>query len=167
MYQPYPGGSVEPEPSRAPAVVPTSVTRAAQVMYVGAAASLIGIIITLLDRHAIRTAILDHNHHLTASQVNNTYHASLAVAVVGGLIGIGLWIWMAAMCKAGKSWARILSTVFFAIETIDLAVSSAVPGGGAGIGRIYGILVWLIGLVAVIFLWQRPSSEYFKGAPRY
>jgi hypothetical protein len=166
MYQPYPGGSQAPEPSR-PVAAPTTVARAVQVMYVGAAASLIGIVITVLDRHAIRTAIINHNHKLTASQVTSDYHAALGIAIVGGLIGVGLWIWMAMMCRAGRSWARIVSTVFFGIETIDLAIGSAVPGGGSGVSRIYGILVWLIGLIAVIFLWQRPSTEYFKGEQQY
>lgn len=166
MYQPYPGGSGSqvPEPSR-PAAAPTSVLRAVQVMYVGAAASLVGVIITVLDRHAIRTEIVNHNHNLTAAKINSDYHALLGVAIVGGLIGVGLWVWMAVMCKAGRSWARIVSTVFFGIETLDLAIGGAVSGGG--VARLYGILVWLIGLVAVVFLWQRPSTEYFKGVPRY
>jgi hypothetical protein len=164
MYQPYPGGSQAPEPSRPAA--PTSVTRAVQAMYVGAAASLIGIIITILDRHAIRTAIVNNNHKLTSTQVSHDYHAALVVAIIGGLIGVGLWIWMAQMNKAGRNWARILSTVFFGIETIELVLGGAVPGGGGGAARFYGILVWVIGLVAVIFLWQRQSSEYFK-APQY
>jgi len=135
-------------------------------MYVGAAASLIGVVIVFLDRHAIRTAIMNHNHKLTASQVNSSYHVALGIAAVFSLIGVGLWIWMAVMCKAGQSWARIVSTVFFGIETIDLAVGSAVPGGGGGASRFYGILVWLIGLVAIIFLWQRSSTEFFKSAPQ-
>jgi hypothetical protein len=164
MYQPYPGGSEAPEPVR-PAAAPTSVTRAVQAMYVGAAASLIGIIITIIDRHAIRTTLANHNHKLTASQLNTDYHVALGVAIVGGLIGVGLWIWMAFMCKAGKSWARIVSSVFFGIETINLGVGSAATGTG-GATRIYGILIWLIGLVAIIFLWQRPSTEFFKGAPQ-
>ncbi len=165
MYQPYPGGSQAPEVSRPAA--PTSVVRACQAMYVGAAASLISIVIAILDRHAIRTALHNHNLKLTTAQLNNTYHAALGALVVVGLIGVGLWIWMAMMCKAGKSWARILSTVFFGIETIDLVVGTAVPGGGSAATRIYGILIWLIGLVATVLLWQRRSSEYFRGAPRY
>jgi hypothetical protein len=38
---------------------------------------------------------------------------------------------------------------------------------GAGAGRFYGLLVWLIGLGAIILLWQRQSSAYFQGRPRY
>ena len=45
-----------------------------------------------------------------------------------------------------------------------LAGASAISSGGAS--RIYSIVIWLIGLGAIIFLWQRSSTEYFK-APRY
>ena len=38
--------------------------------------------------------------------------------VVVGLIGIALWIWMAQMNKRGRNWARITSTVFFALDTL-------------------------------------------------
>lgn len=164
MYQPYPGGSQTPEPAQRGAP-PAPVIRAVQAMYVGAAASLVGIIIGFLNRAAIRTALRNNNHKLTQHQLTTDYHAVLGAAIVIGLIGVGLWIWMALMCKAGKSWARILSTVFFGLETIQLVLGGALTGGGAA--RLYGLLVWLIGLVAVVFLWQRPSSEYFKGAPRY
>ena len=66
-------------------------------------------------------------------------------------------------CKAGKSWARIVSTVLFAIDTLSVLAGAVTSAGAA---RIYSILVWLIGLGAIIFLWQRSSTEYFK-APRY
>lgn len=164
MYQPYPGGSQTPEPAQR-AAPPAPVIRAVQAMYVGAAASLVGIIIGFLNRAAIRTALRNNNHKLTEHQLNTDYHAVLGAAIVIGLIGVGLWIWMALMCKAGKSWARVLSTVFFGLQTIQLVLGGALTGGGAA--RLYGLLVWLIGLVAIVFLWQRPSSEYFKGAPRY
>jgi hypothetical protein len=180
MYQPYPGGDQPPQqsgqvgqpgaPVRPP--IPPSVARAVQVMYVGAVASLVGIIIELLTRHSLRTFIADHStrngKRLTAAQVADTYHAELIVLVVVGLIGVGLWIWMAQSNKAGKNWARITSTVFFAIDTLGAIgglAGGALSGGNAN--RFYGLVVWVIGVVAIILLWQRSSSDYFKGAPRY
>jgi hypothetical protein len=169
MYQPYPGESQSPTPeptSRPP--IPQSITRAVQVMYIGAAASLIGIVIDILARHAIRNALATRktSHPLTTSQLNNDYHAVLGVAIVGGLISIGLWLWMAYSCKAGKGWARIVSTVLFGIDTLSVLAGAVASAGAA---RIYGIVVWLIGLAAVILLWQRQSTAYFKSssAPRY
>jgi hypothetical protein len=163
-YQPYPGGTQMPEPATRPPV-PQSITRAVQLMYAGAAASLIGIIIALTTLSSIKSQIISKNPSLTTTQVNNAQHVAIGVLIASGLIGAALWLWMAQSSKAGKNWARIVSTVLFAIETINVvAGASAISSGGAS--RIYSILIWLIGLGAIIFLWQRSSTEYFK-APRY
>jgi len=165
MYQPYPGGTQVPEPSRASAPAPKTVLRAAQVMYAGAAASLIGLVIDILTRHDIRNELHTRRPKLTAAQLTSGYHAVLIGLVVGAVIAIGLWIWMALSCKAGKSWARTTSTVLFGIDTIDVIASVALPAGGGA--RIYGVVVWLIGLAAIILLWRPESTAFFKGTPRY
>jgi hypothetical protein len=163
-YQPYPGGTQMPEPATRPPV-PQSITRAVQLMYAGAAASLIGIIIGLTTLSSIKSQIISKNPTLTTTQVNNAEHVAIGILIASGLLGAALWLWMAQSSKAGKNWARIVSTVLFAIQTINvLAGASAVASGGAS--RIYSIVIWLIGLGAIIFLWQRSSTEYFK-APRY
>ena len=163
-YQPYPGGTQMPEPATRPPV-PQSITRAVQLMYAGAAASLIGIIIALTTLSSIKSQIISKNPSLTTTQVNNAEHVAIGVLIASGLIGAALWLWMAQSSKAGKNWARIVSTVLFAIETINVvAGASAISSGGAS--RIFSIVIWLIGLGAIIFLWQRSSTEYFK-APRY
>ncbi|MFY9648545.1 hypothetical protein [Trebonia sp.] len=163
-YQPYPGGTQMPEPATRPPV-PQSITRAVQLMYAGAAASLIGIIIALTTLSSIKSQIISKNPSLTTTQVNNAQHVAIGVLIASGLIGAALWLWMAQSSKAGKNWARIVSTVLFAIETINVvAGASAISSGGAS--RIYSIVIWLIGLGAIIFLWQRSSTEYFK-APHY
>ena len=176
MYQPYPGGDQPLQPSGqsaapVPLPIPQSVARAVQVMYVGALASLVGIVVELLARHSLRSYIADHvtrnGKKLTAAQVNDTYHAELVVLVVVGLIGIALWIWMAQMNKRGRNWARITSTVFFALDSIG-AIGGLAGGqfSGGSANRFYGLVVWVIGLAAIVLLWQRSSTEYFKAAPR-
>ena len=169
MYQPYPGESQSqtPEPTSRPPI-PQSITRAVQLMYAGAAASLIGIIIALTTLSSIKSQIISKNPTLTTTQVNNAEHVAIGILIASGLIGAALWLWMAQSSKAGKNWARIVSTVLFAIQTINVvAGAAAVASGGAS--RIYSIVIWLIGLGAIIFLWQRSSTEYFKSraAPRY
>jgi hypothetical protein len=173
MYQAYPGGSDPSGPSQPPGspqlTAPPSVLRAVQLMYAGAAASLIGIIVDMTTLSSTKSAIIRHNASLTPTQVNNAEHFAIGLFIVGGLIGAGLWLWMARSNRVGKSWARIVSTVLFAIDTISLLASiggaSSVSGGGPT--RVYGVVVWLIGLAAIILLWQRASSDYFRGAPRY
>lgn len=166
MYQPYPGGTQMPEPSRPPA--PPSILRAVQIMYAGAVVSLIGIIVDLTTLSSTKSEIIKRDPSLTPTQVNNAEHVAIGIFIVTGLLGAALWLWMAQANKAGKGWARIVSTVLFAIDTINVA-AGAVGGGvtGGGAVRIYGLVVWLIGLAVIILLWQRPSSEYFRKTPRY
>jgi hypothetical protein len=181
MYQPFPGGAEPPEPALAtipPSIIPPSITRAVRVMYAGAAASVIGIIIDLTTygtlQNALATRRRKNGQLMTHAQVVDLAHVEVVAFVVGGLIAAALWIAMARSNRAGKSWARTVSTVLFAISTVSAFVSI---GGGAlatvDATRIYGFVVWIIGLAAIILLWQRASSEYFKGfkglqgAPRY
>jgi hypothetical protein len=134
-------------------------------MYVGVAVSLIGIAVDMTTLSATRSAILKRNPGYTTTQLNNAEHLQIGLFIAGGLIGAALWLWMAQSNKAGKGWARVVSTVLFGIDTLSVIVGAAAVQGG-GLSRIFGILVWVIGLVAIILLWQRSSSEYFR-PPRY
>ena len=163
MYQQFPGGVQAPESS--PANAPQSVLRAVRVMYVGLAASLLGIVVDMTTLSSTRSEILTRNPTFTTAQVNTAEHLEIGIFIASGLIGAALWLWMAQKCRAGRGWARIVSTVFFGIETLSLVIGTAAAQGG-GLTRIYGLIVWVIGLIAVVLLWRRSSSDYFS-APRY
>lgn len=165
MYQRFPGDAAQSGQPSAPASVPQSVLRAVKVMYIGLAASLIGIVVGLTTLSSTRSAILKRNPSYTAAQLNSAEHLEIGFLIAGGIIGAALWLWMAQSCRSGKSWARVVSTVFFGIDTLSVLVGVAAVQGG-GLSRIFGILVWVIGLIAIILLWQRSSSDYFR-APRY
>jgi hypothetical protein len=149
-----------PEIQRPP--VPSQVANAVKVMYVGAATSILGIIIDILTVNATKSAIERRSHKLTVSQVDASQHALIAGFIAGGLIGAAAWILIARNCQGGKNWARITGTALFAIATLDTIVGLAAPLAGAV--KIWGALVWLVGLTAVMFLWQRPSSEFFTAS---
>jgi hypothetical protein len=157
-YQPYPGGAQMPPAQRSPA--PPSVINAVRLMYAGAAVSAIGAIIGLATIGSLKTTLQQQNPSLSSSQINTAADVAVVAVVVVGLIGIGLWIWMALMCKAGKNWARITGTVFFGIATISTLFGLARPE--VAVSRIISIVGWLIGLGAVILLWQKASSAFFK-----
>jgi hypothetical protein len=162
MYQRFPGDAAqsrEPAPSNAP----QSVQRAVRVMYVGAAVSLIGIVVDLTTLSSTRSAILKSNPHYTTAQVNSAEHAAIGLFIAGGLIGAALWLWMAQSNRAGKAWARVVASVLFGIDTVSQIIG---VGAGGGLSRLYGIIVWVVGVIAIVLLWQRSSSEYFRSTPR-
>lgn len=160
MYQPYPGSAEMPVVEHKP--LPPSVRNAVRAMYAGAAFSLIGIVIDVLTVSSTKNAIARHSRHLTASQLNSTEHALVAAFIAGGVIGAGLWLFLARSCKGGKPWARIVATVLFALATVDAAVGISVPVAAAVKG--YAAVIWLTGLTAIVFLWRGTSSAYFASA---
>jgi hypothetical protein len=159
--QPYPTSGQEPEPQRPP--MPSSVVAAVRLMYAGAALSLIGLVVGLATIGNVRSAIVtagDKAHkHYTPTQIHDLEVASVAIAVVSAVIAIGLWLWMARASSAGHNYARIVGSVLFALDTLFTLVNVARPH--ASLSLVFGLLVWLVGLGAVIMLWRKDSGPYF------
>jgi hypothetical protein len=170
MYQPYPSGGGQPPQQFQPPPPPSSIQTAVRLMYAGAALSAISLIIEFTSisatKRAIRKANLASHHPLTASQLNSLVTVSIALIAVVGIIGIGLWLWMAAMNRRGRSWARIVSLVFFILYTLDVLLGLLRPH--VGLILIITFVTWLVALGATVFLWQRTSTEYYQaGSQRF
>jgi hypothetical protein len=157
--QPYPTGTQMPEVQRPP--IPPQVSNAIKTMYAGAAATIVGIVIEILTVNATKTAIENGRRHLTASQVNVAEHALIIGFAVSGLIAVAAWIILARACQNGQNWARLTGTALFVLATVDAIVASRSPVAAAV--KAWWPVIWLVGLTAVIFLWQRPSTAFFKG----
>lgn len=158
MYQPYPSAGQGPDPQR-PAP-PNSVLNAVKFMYAGAALSAVGLIISVVTISSLKSAILKRYPHYSATQIHSVEVVGVAGAVIGGLLAIGLWIWMARANGAGKNWARIVASVLFGISTVDVLASVARPN--AVLTLLFAVLVWLVGLGAIVLLWRKESSAYFQ-----
>ena len=158
MVQRYPSSGNSVEPERLPA--PPPVVNAVKLMYVGAAVSTVSLIISLADIGGVKTAIKKAKPSWTAAQVNQYDRFLITVAIVSGVIGIALWLWMARANNQGKNWARILSTVLFCLATLDLIGVFSQPK--TVLGLVVPVLTWLVGLGAVFLLWRPESSAFFK-----
>lgn len=159
MYQPYPGSDTQlPEPRRLPA--PASVLNAVRVMYAGAVTSLLGAAFDVVTVNATKRAIESHSRHLSASQLASLQHTLIAGFAAGGVIAAAVWIGLAVACRRGHDWARIAGTVLFGLSTVDALGGLAVPV--AGVVKVWALLVWLAGLAAVVLLWRRESTAFFR-----
>ena len=118
MYQPYPPGNQQPVPQ--PPGPPQPVRTAVLLMYAGAALSAIEIIIGLTTIASLKNAIRSKYPGYSSSQLHTAEVVGVTTVVVIGLIAIGLWLWMAWANGAGKSWARVVATVFFGLNTLSL-----------------------------------------------
>ena len=159
MVQPYPsrGKPLAKEP-RPPA--PPSVLNAVKLMYIGAAVSTVSLIVSFIDIGGTKAAIRKARPNLTATQVNQLNTFIITLAIVSGLIGIALWLWMARANGQGKNWARIVSTVLFGLATLDLIGVLSEPK--TAVGLVFPVLTWLVGAAAVWLLWRPDSTAFFK-----
>jgi len=160
MYKPYPSGGHIVEPDRRAA--PTTVVNAVKLMYAGAAVSTVSLIVSLVSIGGTKSEIRKARPNLTVAQVNQLNTFIIALALLSGIVGIALWLWMARANSQGKNWARIVSTVLFCLATLDLVGVVGEPK--TVLGLIFPVLTWLIGVVTVFLLWRAPSSAFFKGA---
>jgi hypothetical protein len=158
MYQPYPSTGKPVEPERPSA--PPSVLNAVKLMYAGAAVSTVSLIVSLVDISGTKTAIRKARPSLTAAQVNQLNTFIITLAIVSGVVGVGLWLWMAKSNSQGRNWARILSSVLFGLATLDLFGVLSQPK--TLLGLVFPVLTWLIGLGAIILLWRKDSTAFFK-----
>ena len=158
MYQPYPSAGKPVEPER-PAP-PPSVLNAVKLMYAGAAVSTVSLVISLVDISGTKAAIEKARPSLTAAQVNQLNTFIIALAVISGVLGVALWLWMSRANGQGRNWARIVSTVLFGLATLDLFGVLSQPK--TVLGLVFPVLTWLIGAGAVFFLWRPESSAFFK-----
>lgn len=175
---PYPGVPQYPAsaglPPRPP--VPTTVLRAYYCMLAGAALSVLSAVIAVTERNEIRSTLTQGLPGDDPSMVNSLTTAAMVVAVVLALIEIGLWLWMAFACKAGKHYARVTGTVFFGLSasgtlfgTVGFFASSSsgttnstFATSDTTLGQIASWLTFAVGLTAVVLLWQKASNAYFR-----
>ena len=165
-YPQYPGGGQMPVSAKPP--IPSTVQNAFYLMIAGAVLTLIGVIISLAEKSTIRSQVISKNPGFTTTQVDTAVNATIGAAIGGAVIGVGLWLWMAFANRAGKNYARITSTVFFGLDTLFLLAGLALSAGSAGSIKTSGgniavsILTWLVGLAAILMLWNKQSSDYYK-----
>ncbi|HUN35485.1 MAG TPA: hypothetical protein VMU95_26085 [Trebonia sp.] len=177
-FEPYPGGvgaggypypNGAPQSPLQPVPAPSSVVNAVRLMYIGATISLIGVILNIVTRGSLKTRIRNTYPKLTPAQVTRLAHLDFIFIIVLGLIFVGLWLWMAFMCRAGRNWARTTGTVFFGFLTLFLIITLSGAGGGlgGGLALVPAVILWLVGLSAVILLWRKDASAFFRQEQGY
>jgi hypothetical protein len=174
---PYPGGAGMPP--RPP--LPESVRRAFALMLAGAGLSLASAVVSAVQIGSIRAAFEKGLPDDSPDVINSLVTAAIIGAVVAAAIEVGLWLWIAFAAKAGKHYARVVGTVFFGIDAAgtvfgtvgftvtehDGAKSSTLASSDTAFGQGVSWLTLLVGLAAVILLWRKSSSQFFRPTPYY
>lgn len=145
---------------------PPSLNTAFVLMLVGAGLEVVGLIVALATKSDVRQAFVNNGY--SGSRLDNAMAAYTAEAVVGEFVRCGLWIWMAFANRGGRSWARILSTVFFGLDTLGLLIDVGLHASTLDV--VVAVVGWVaVALPTVVLLWQRESTAYInrRRTPRY
>lgn len=159
MYQPYPASDQQlVTAAAAPPEPPRPVRIAVVLMYAGAALSAINLLVTMVIFHTIERAFLDASAAVTAADA----HTFAVGAIVLAVVETGLWLLMAYANGLGRAWARIVATVLFGLDTLLLLYAFLRTSISAS--QLFAVVVWLVGLTAIVLLWRRESAEFFTTA---
>jgi hypothetical protein len=159
MYQPYPASGPAPEPERVPP--PRNVLTAVRLMYAAAAIEVIGVVVFLVSRGSLKSTILSRHPGDTAAQLHTAEIARTVPLIIGAIIAVALWLWMAWANRQGRNWARVVSAVLFGISTLDLIVGIVVAKGAVA-SQIVGVVIWLMGLAVILLIFSKQSSPYYQ-----
>lgn len=143
---------------------PSSITTAVTLMRVGALVSVLSLAVSMTTLGTLKDTIADSLRNTDPEVAQYTIDANFSVAtvsaVIGGLVGAVLWLWMAWMNGRGRTWARLMATAFGVLNLVSLAFSLGTPGvTAANLG--FRALSLVLALIILVLLWQRPSSAYF------
>lgn len=143
--------------------VPSPVRKAVRFMLGGALVTALSSLFSIVAVLAVPT-LLNSGKQPTSSQVTGYVVQTIVLTIVFS----GVWILMARMNRAGRNWARVVSSALFALSTVSLyvAVNSLHAGDYIRVVNIvsfvFAALEWVCGLGAIALIWRAESSAYFK-----
>lgn len=170
----YPGmGSMPPgqQPQQVDMSQPASISLAVKLMYVGAVLSVVGSLVTLTMRDAIREQVekgaADSGQQMAPAAVDAAVALGVGVAIFTGVLGALLWVFMAWANGRGKSWARIVSTVLYGLSVLSF-LGSFIQRPPA-LPLVLSLVSIVLGGLIIFLLWKKESSAYYaaQSAPRY
>ncbi|MFC5676538.1 proline-rich domain-containing protein [Aeromicrobium endophyticum] len=164
-YPTSPGG--QPPQRQAPPAQPSSIALAVKLMYAGAVLSVLSLIYSFTTlgslKDDIRAELLKNDTTVSQSTIDAAYAVTITIAVVFGLIGALLWVWMAWKNGQGRSWARVVATVLGAFNLIGLLFTAA-GSNSETVTVISSVISVVLAVVILVLLWKKESSDFYSAA---
>ncbi len=156
MPPPVPYGEQRPKPTP-----PSSILTAVKIMYAGAALSALGLVMSLLTVDSARERLAEINPDFTADELDAGVAFGIALAIVFGVLGILLWVWMAESNRRGKSWARIVATVLGGLNIV-LTLFGLFRGQSTGLVLVFNLISAALAAVILYLLYRPDSNAYYE-----
>jgi hypothetical protein len=158
------------------AEVPPKVHTAIRLMYIGFVATALDVVLSLLvlgrythDATTAKNAAADYTQlgavgraaaETTIWHNQNTMAGTMAIALVADLLGLACWVWLSMAARRGNGWTRIAGAVLLGIYSICTLLvlfgTHRDPGS-----QFTTLVVWALGVAAVIPLWSQQARDFF------
>jgi len=143
-------------PVEGPAVADSAVAR---LMYGGVAATVVNVIAggMAIARWDVTA---DKHPHLRLGKEAHAMGVTVAgVTVLGGIIGVCCWLWLAWACRRGRAWTPIAGTALLGLDTVGTLIVMLTTHGDHKV-QVSAAAVWAIGLITVVLLWGRKRGAH-------
>ncbi|GAA1344016.1 hypothetical protein [Arthrobacter roseus] len=159
----YPGGAPEtPAADKGPA--PKQVDMAYWLILAAGALTLISAIIAQMTMPDL------------PGMSSNMVAAAGIVGLIFAIISVAIYVVLAIFIRKGHNWARITATVLASINVviqvfnlISVAIASGVDNemyasapAANPFSVILGLIIMILGVVAVVLIWMKPARPYFQ-----
>ena len=164
-YPTSPGG--QPPQRQAPPAQPSSISTAVKLMYAGAVLSVLSLIYSFTTlgnlKDDIRTELMKNDTSVSQSTIDAAYAVTITIAVIFGLIGALLWVWMAWKNGQGRSWARVVATILGVFNVLGL-LFTAVGSNSETVTVISSVISVVLAVIILVLLWKKESSDFYSAA---
>jgi hypothetical protein len=150
----YPASSSPAPGAGAPVAPPQQVNIAFWLYIVGAALSLLSLIVSLVtigaSRDAIQRQIESQGQQVPNGAVDAAVGIGITFAIVFGILYIAAYVLFAVFMRRGANWARIVLLVVTVLSLFGI-----LDGFGLGAARV------VVGVIATVLIFLKPANEYF------
>lgn len=155
-------GQAPPAPQQ-----PSSIALAVKLMWVAAALSVLSLIYSITTfgglKDDVEAELIKNDPDVEQSVIDAVFGITIAFAIVFGLIGALLWLWMAWKNGQGRGWARVVATVFGGLNLLGLLFTVGTAGADA-LTMVSSIASALLGVVVLVLLWRKESSQFYEAS---
>lgn len=169
-YPAYPETGGAPPAGPGPDVPqPSSIRTAVRLMLVGAAVSLVSVVVSLATlgtlKDDIRDELVKDDPNVSQSTIDGAYTVAIGFVVVLGAVGVLLWLWMAWKNGQGRSWARVVATVLGALNVL-FTLMSFTSANAEPIVLVFSAINLILSVVILVLLWRKDSSDFYIASSR-
>jgi hypothetical protein len=107
----------------------------------------------------------DSDPNVSQSTIDAAYSVAIVAGVIGGIIAVLLWLWMAWKNGQGRSWARVVATVFGGLNLLSTIFSLTSPQAD-GLSISISLINLVLAGAILVFLWRKESSAYYDAVSR-